>query len=53
MTFESRPSTELAERVQSRVALRTTVAELGRLLLVAPWHWVADEQRSLAEEDER
>ncbi len=52
LTFEPRPSAAMAERVQARVALRTTVAEFARLVAAAPWHWVRDDERSLAETDE-
>ena len=53
MTFEARPSADLASRVESRVVLRTTVAEMARLLLVSPWHWVRADDTSLAEGDDR
>lgn len=47
MTFEAKPSDELAERVASRVALTTTVSELLRLVTAGPWHWLRDEASSL------
>lgn len=52
MTFEARPSGDMAERVGSRVALRATMGEFARMLLSSPWHWVRDDEGSLAEEDE-
>ena len=52
MTFEARPSDDMAERVGSRVALTATLSELARMLVASPWHWVRDDEGSLAEEDE-
>lgn len=38
--FEAKPSNELADRVEARVALRITVAEFLRLVTASPWHWL-------------
>ena len=52
MTFEARPSDDMAERVGSRVALTATLSELARLVIASPWHWVRADEGSLAEEEE-
>ncbi|MEM9452831.1 MAG: hypothetical protein AAGF11_01545 [Myxococcota bacterium] len=52
MTFEAKPSNDMAERVGSRVALTKTLSEFARLLVVSPWHWVRGDDDSLVTEDE-
>lgn len=53
MTFESKPSDGMAERVGSRVALTATMSEFARLVAASPWHWLRGDEHSLVEEDER
>lgn len=52
MTFEAKPSDEMAERVASRIALLTTVSEWIRMIGDAPWHWVGDVETSLVDPKE-
>lgn len=52
MTFEAKPSDEMAERVGSRVALRKTMSEFARMLVASPWHWVRGDDDSSVTEDE-